>query len=85
MRLIGACEQTPCPFWNWIDDPVKRFRCAGLLSRDLLRGVIFLVAGDEVRIPGVVTPVGKNRAESQVLTLTRWALSLSVNGKGGFA
>jgi hypothetical protein len=23
MRLIGACEQTPCPFWNRIDDPVK--------------------------------------------------------------
>ena len=45
--------------------------------------MIFLVAGDKVRILGVVAPVGKNRAESQVLTLTRWALSENVNGKGG--
>ena len=46
--------------------------------------MIFLVGGDKVRILGVIAPVGKNRAESQVLTLTRWALSVSVNGKGGF-
>jgi hypothetical protein len=25
MRLIGACKQRPSPFWNRIDDPVKRF------------------------------------------------------------
>jgi hypothetical protein len=25
MRLTGACEQTPSPFWNRIDDPVRRF------------------------------------------------------------
>ena len=46
--------------------------------------MIFLVGGDEVRILGVIAPVGKNRAESQVLTLTRWVLSVSVNGKGDF-
>jgi len=44
--------------------------------------VIFLVGGDEVCILGVIAPVGKNRAESQVITLTRWALSISINGKG---
>lgn len=63
--------------------PSQAVRCVDLLSRDILRGVIFLVAGDKVRILGVVTPLGKNRAESQVLTLIRWALSVSVNGKGG--
>ena len=51
--------------------PSQAVGCAGLLSRDLLRGVIFLVAGGKVRILGVVAPVGKNRAESQVLTLIR--------------
>jgi hypothetical protein len=81
MRLIGACVQTPCPFWNRIDDPVRRLDAQVCFSR----GVIFLVAGDKVRILGVVTPLGKNRAESQVLTLIRWALSENVNGKGGFA
>ena len=44
--------------------------------------MIFLVAGDKVHILGVVTPLEKNRAESQVLNLIRWALSISVNGKG---
>ena len=44
--------------------------------------MIFLVGGDEVRILGVIAPVGKNRAESQALALTRKALSISINGKG---
>jgi len=69
MRLIGACEQTPCPSWNRIDDPVRRFDAQVCFPR----GVIFLVAGDKVRILGVVTPVGKNQAESQALALTRKA------------